>query len=94
MLAYKRDEQIKIAIDRMKDLKFLDRVLVVWNDIQRAPPSLKWWPKLQVPLFILNGTHNSLNNRFLPYDLIRTNAIFNMDDDFEATNEDIEFMFR
>uniref|UniRef100_A0A914CGB0 Glycosyl transferase 64 domain-containing protein n=1 Tax=Acrobeloides nanus TaxID=290746 RepID=A0A914CGB0_9BILA len=94
MLAYKRDEQIKIAVNRMNDLKFLDRVIVVWNDVKREPPLSDWWPILHVPLFIVNGTKNSLNNRFLPYDLIRTEAVFNMDDDFEATNEYIGLMFR
>jgi hypothetical protein len=77
----------------LNNTRFLDRILVVWNDIQRSVPS-NLIPTISVPIFVLNATRNSLNNRFLPFDLIRTQAIFNMDDDFNTDLETFEFSFR
>ena len=37
---------------------------------------------------------NSLNNRFIPYDVIETDAIFSIDDDVEMRHEEILLGFR
>ena len=37
---------------------------------------------------------NSLNNRFIPYDVIETDAIFSIDDDVEFEHEEILLGFR
>ena len=37
---------------------------------------------------------NSLNNRFLPYDLIDTEAVLSMDDDIYLRHDEIELAFR
>ena len=37
---------------------------------------------------------NSLNNRFIPYDVIETEAILSMDDDVDLTRDQIVFGFR
>ena len=39
-------------------------------------------------------TKNSLNNRFIPYDVIETDAIFSIDDDVEMRHEEILLGFR
>ena len=37
---------------------------------------------------------NSLNNRFIPYDVIDTDAIFSIDDDVEMRHDEILLGFR
>lgn len=75
-------------------LLFVRYVLVLWADVERKPPSADYWPQIHVPIHFILCRNSSLNERFLPYDLIETEAVFQMDDDFEATKEHIEFMFR
>ncbi|KAI1723382.1 glycosyl transferase family 64 domain-containing protein [Ditylenchus destructor] len=92
MLAYKRDEQLHFTLKEMNGLMFLKSVIVIWNDISRTPPVD--WPRIHVPIHVVNASQNSLNNRFLPLDLIDTEAVFNMDDDFNVNHEDMLFSFR
>ncbi|XP_052831913.1 exostosin-like 3, partial [Octopus bimaculoides] len=51
-------------------------------------------PKLHVPVYVVACGKNSLNNRFLPYDTIRTDAIFSIDDDLTLPQESILLAFR
>ena len=37
---------------------------------------------------------NSLNNRFVPYDVIETDAVFAVDDDVEMRHDEILLAFR
>lgn len=39
-------------------------------------------------------TKNSLNNRFIPYDVIETDAIFAIDDDVEMRHDEILLAYR
>ena len=39
-------------------------------------------------------TKNSLNNRFVPYDVIETDAVFAVDDDVEMRHDEILLAFR
>ncbi|KAA3680211.1 alpha-1,4-N-acetylglucosaminyltransferase EXTL3 [Paragonimus westermani] len=43
---------------------------------------------------VIRATKNSLNNRFLPYDLIDTDAVFTLDDDLTLPQETILMAFR
>ena len=45
-------------------------------------------------LFIVRPRNNSLQNRYLPMDLIRTDAILNLDDDVRISNSDYAWGFR
>lgn len=89
---YKRDGKLPL-LENYDGLPYLRAVIVVWNDIERAlhPASSL---RIHVPVYYVNGTQNSLNNRFLPIDLIRTDAVFSMDDDFHAGPNDILFAYR
>jgi len=49
---------------------------------------------LRVPLLFINGTKNSLNNRFIPYKEIETEAILSIDDDLDLKQYEIIFAFR
>ena len=43
---------------------------------------------------VVKGPKNSLNNRFLPYDEIKTEAVLSLDDDMVLTHEEIVLTFR
>jgi len=45
-------------------------------------------------VLFLNTTRNSMNSRYLPLAAVRTEAIFNMDDDFNVSHDVILFSFR
>ncbi|CAL8078510.1 unnamed protein product [Calicophoron daubneyi] len=85
-LAY---ETIK-SLDRMKHLK---SVIVVYNNPKGSLENVSW-PRLHVPVYVVQSKRNSLNNRFLPYDLIKTDAIFSLDDDSRPSQRAILETFR
>lgn len=43
---------------------------------------------------VVKATKNSLNNRFLPYDEIETEAVLSVDDDAHLRHDEIMFGFR
>ena len=43
---------------------------------------------------VVKAPRNSLNNRFLPYDSIETEAILSIDDDAHLRHDEIVFGFR
>ncbi len=43
---------------------------------------------------VIKTAKNSLNNRFLPYDAIETEAILSIDDDAHLRQDEITFGFR
>lgn len=45
-------------------------------------------------LQVVKVAKNSLNNRFIPYDVIETDAIFSIDDDVEMRHDEILLGFR
>ena len=92
MLTYNRDAVLSASLERLNGLPFLNRIIVVWNNIDRKPQAA--WPRLHVPIVFVNATRNSLNNRFLPYDQIQTEAVLSMDDDIDLKNHEIVFAFR
>ncbi|KAI6209298.1 hypothetical protein M3Y96_00207100 [Aphelenchoides besseyi] len=94
LLAYKRDQQLRRVLSNLNGLRFLRQILVIWSDVKRKPPVSNFWPEIHVPIHFVRAHEDSLNVRFLPFDLIDTEAVFSMDDDFEASNAMIEFMFR
>lgn len=92
MVTYNRDAVLSASLERLNRLPYLNRVIVVWNNIDRKPQDA--WPRLHVPLVFVNATRNSLNNRFLPYDQIQTEAVLSMDDDIDLKQHEIVFAFR
>ncbi|XP_071113218.1 exostosin-like 3 [Haliotis cracherodii] len=93
MLTYEREAVLIKALQRLKGLPFLNKVIVVWNNPIPPSPELRW-PDIHVPLEIVKTFKNSLNNRFLPYDSIETEAILSIDDDAHLRHDEIIFGFR
>lgn len=67
------------------------QVVVVWNG--RAAPSMAW-PESGAPIVVVRTSKNSLNNRFLPYEQIDTEAVLCVDDDAHLRHDEIVFAFR
>lgn len=69
LVSYKRDDQLVYTLQMLNNTRFLDRILVVWNDIERPVPR-NLIPDINIPIFVLNATKNSLNNRSEPRDVM------------------------
>lgn len=93
MLTYERENVLMTALQRLKGLPFLNKAVVVWNNPNPPSPELKW-PDIGVPIHVVKTSKNSLNNRFLPYDVIETEAILSIDDDAHLRHDEIVFGFR
>ncbi|KAI6649457.1 Exostosin-3 [Oopsacas minuta] len=92
ILTYKRQHLLLELLSRLRGVSFLHKVIVVWNDPDDVGDIEL--PVIQVPILIVRGSGNSLNNRFLPYDHIETEAVLSLDDDINLGKDDIQFAFR
>lgn len=92
MVSYNRDSVLNASLERLYKLPYLNRVIVLWNNVNRT--NNLTWPRLHVPVIFVNATRNSLNNRFLPLSEIETEAVLSMDDDIDLKQHEIVFAFR
>ncbi|XP_078665136.1 exostosin-like 3 [Branchiostoma floridae x Branchiostoma belcheri] len=93
MLTYERESVLINSLQRLIGLPYLNKVLVVWNSPNLPSEDLRW-PDIGVPIVVIRTKKNSLNNRFLPYDVIETEAILSIDDDAHLRHDEILFGFR
>ncbi|GFV15482.1 exostosin-3 [Trichonephila clavipes] len=61
---------------------------------ERLPSADLRWPEIGVPIHVIKAKKNSLNNRFLPYDAVETEAVLSVDDDAHLRHDEIVFGFR
>ncbi|KAJ8683504.1 hypothetical protein QAD02_019296 [Eretmocerus hayati] len=93
MLTYEREQVLINSLARLFGLPYLNKVVVVWNSPKPAAEDLRW-PDIGVPIHIIKAKRNSLNNRFLPFDAIETEAVLSVDDDAHLRHDEIMFGFR
>ncbi|KAJ0181212.1 hypothetical protein K1T71_003297 [Dendrolimus kikuchii] len=93
ILTYERETVLAAALARLRGLPYLNKVVVVWNG-PSSPLSLSAWPESGAPVAVVRPPRNSLNNRFLPYHLIETEAVLCVDDDAHLRHDEIVFAFR
>lgn len=93
ILYYERLDSIVKMLSNYSNLTTLHSVVIVWNH-PTAPNATIQWPKMACSIKVLYGLKNSLNNRFLPLDLIQTDAVLSLDDDSRLTIDEINFGFR
>ncbi|XP_064652243.1 exostosin-like 3 [Lineus longissimus] len=93
MLTYEREAVLINALQRLKGLPHLNKVIVVWNSPGLPAEDLQW-PDIGVEIHVVRTKKNSLNNRFLPYEVIETEAILSVDDDAHLRHDEIMFGFR
>ena len=70
------------------------QVILIWNDLEGEVPKNITEALPKEKLFIVRPSKNSLQNRYLPMDIIRTDAILNLDDDVRISNSDYASGFR
>ncbi|XP_028038241.1 exostosin-3 isoform X1 [Bombyx mandarina] len=92
ILTYEREAVLAAALARLRGLPYLNKVVVVWNGPSSAGAGS--WPESGAPVAVVRGSRNSLNNRFLPYQLIETEAVLCVDDDAHLRHDEIIFAFR
>ncbi|KAL3281906.1 hypothetical protein HHI36_005111 [Cryptolaemus montrouzieri] len=93
LLTYEREQVLLDSIARLRGLPYLHSVVVVWNSPRLPSAELKW-PDIGAPVHVVNAARNSLNNRFLPLDNLKTEAILSVDDDAHLRHDEILFGFR
>ncbi|XP_033231975.1 exostosin-3 isoform X1 [Belonocnema kinseyi] len=93
MLTYEREQVLISSLARLYGLPYLNKVLVVWNSPKPPMEDLRW-PNIGVPIHVIKAPRNSLNNRFLPFDAIVTEAVLSIDDDAHLRHDEIMFAFR
>ncbi|EDV37303.1 uncharacterized protein Dana_GF11490, isoform C [Drosophila ananassae] len=93
MLTYEREQVLMDSLGRLYGLPYLHKVVVVWNSPKPPLDDLRW-PDIGVPVAVVRAPRNSLNNRFLPFDVIETEAVLSVDDDAHLRHDEILFGFR
>lgn len=93
ILTYEREQVLMDSLGRLYGLPYLHKVVVVWNSPKPPLEDLRW-PEIGVQVEIIKAPRNSLNNRFLPYDCIETEAVLSVDDDAHLRHDEILFGFR
>ena len=93
MLTFERDQVLFSSLARLCGLPYSNKVVVVWNS-PRPPASDLQWPDIGVPIHVIRTEANSLNNRFLPFDAIETEAVLSVDDGAQLCHDEIIFGFR
>lgn len=93
MLTYEREQVLMDSLGRLYGLPYLHKVVVVWNSPKPPLEDLRW-PDIGVEVNVVRAPKNSLNNRFLPFDVIETEAILSVDDDAHLRHDEILFGFR
>ncbi len=98
MIIYKRVEFIINHLLSYLEIPHLNKFIIIWNDVE-SHPDYQFYIKYSTflisnKLFFIIPEKNSLNNRFVPYDIIETEAILIMDDDTRIERQYILFGFK
>ncbi|EDO39195.1 predicted protein, partial [Nematostella vectensis] len=94
VLSYDRVDMMFKVLRKIADTPSLAKIVVVWNNVKKAPPSVSKWPKLPKPVKVIQAKRNRLSNRFYPYSEIETEAILAIDDDIlMLSTDELEFGF-
>ncbi|ENN74455.1 hypothetical protein YQE_00740, partial [Dendroctonus ponderosae] len=94
ILTYNRVQSLYTLIERLSKVPSLMKIVVVWNNQKKDPPSMSQFPKISKAMNIIKTKANKLSNIFHPYREIETEAILHIDDDIVMlTSDEIEFAF-
>ena len=98
ILTYKREKLLISILVEYLNLPYLNQIILIWNSVETRPSEKFYFifkDHLESKFIRLVFTKvNSLNNRFLPYDFIKTDAVLSLDDDTQLRNDEIIFAFR
>eukprot|EP00040_Diaphanoeca_grandis_P025841 m.143803 g.143803 ORF g.143803 m.143803 type:complete len:639 (+) comp30336_c0_seq1:81-1997(+) len=103
MAPYSSCTMILTVYDRYKDIEdrlkwyhtmlYLKSIYVVWNKIDTDIPIIDP-SKYRIPIHFAKQKVNSMNNRFRPSELITTECIVNMDDDWNMPHTLLNYVIR
>lgn len=94
ILTYDRVQSLYTLIERLAKVPSLMKIVVVWNNQKKNPPSLSDFPKVHKSVNVIKTKANKLSNRFYPYKEIETEAVLHIDDDIVMlTADEVEFAF-
>lgn len=86
ILSYKRPLDDKLQM--FKHMPFLQKILIIKNsNLTTFNQSIS--ADLGVPVDVIYAPTNSMNNRYIPYKQIATNAVLSLDDDFNHLSHEI-----
>eukprot|EP00057_Strongylocentrotus_purpuratus_P030991 XP_783281.3 PREDICTED: exostosin-1 [Strongylocentrotus purpuratus] len=71
---------------------YAHQIVVLWQVDRPLPPKSRW-PKLQVPLIVIETDLKSLSSRFSPNSVIEMDAILSLDEDAQLTTDEVDFAF-
>jgi len=95
VLSYNRVQPLFQVVTKISQAPSLVRVVVVWNHQSQAPPPVEDWPRISVPLKVIQTSANHLSNRFYPYQEIETDCVLSLDDDIHMlTSDELEFGYQ
>ncbi|XP_049586376.1 exostosin-1a isoform X2 [Syngnathus scovelli] len=72
--------------------QYCAQVIVVWN-CGKSLPAKHRWPVTSLPVIVIEGENKVISSRFLPYDIIRTDAVLGLDEDAVLSTTEVEFAF-
>ena len=98
-MTYKRHNLIKDAVAMFKGIRELRQVVIIWNDLEHDPEAVDELKDVKldesVSVVVVRPHANSLNNRLVPYNVIQTECVLQIDDDTRyLTREQIKHGFR
>ena len=98
-MTYKRHNLIKDAVAMFKGIRELHQIVIIWNDLEHDPGTVDELKDVNLDesasVVVVRPHANSLNNRLVPYDVIRTECILQIDDDTRyLSREQIKHGFR
>lgn len=94
ILTYDRVDSLFTLIQKLSLVPSLHKILVIWNNQKKLPPSTAVFPKIQKPFKLIQTKSNKLSNRFYPYPEIETEAVLTIDDDITMlTPDELDFGF-
>ncbi|TGZ67629.1 hypothetical protein CRM22_004700 [Opisthorchis felineus] len=91
ILYYDRYKVLMHALSGLQSAPYLHSIIIAWN--HPSEPDNFRLPKSFVPIRIYKAQNNSLNNRFLPLDIIETEAVLALDDDMKLSADQIKTGF-
>ncbi len=98
ILNYKREAILSDLIEKYLKLPYLHSIIIVYNAID-SNLSNQFIFKFNMYLkskriTVIKSDKNSLNNRFFPYESIKTDAVLSLDDDMFLRPDEIMLAFR
>ena len=89
---FKRPERLEKSIRHYSRCKGVDAIRIVWSESSNPPRELA--DASALPVIFDVHVNNSINNRFRPLDDVKTEGIFNVDDDILVDCSSLYFGFQ